>query len=312
MKVQIEGMTTGLKCRFYDHKTYVANYDYCKSTTGLEKNTSETLDFRAFDFGGFNDNFPVTPFTDKGVGEIGTSWRGNSLGSKIISWKFFNSNLVGSSGYSPMQILNALINIPNETIIVTVNDVYTCNFHFISDTTTGGGIIALETADVNNGAFWSEGEVNKVYYLWEQNPFLIATLPQTFLTPAFYPLTFQEISETQQEPIYKIGGANNGTWLSWEFTANDSILFYDNSINQDEVITINCQNNTIINENGIDRSDDVIINGGLTKFPLINTGVNNFELIVNNEMDIAELVDIPTDMRVEIAYEKLTSCLVDL
>lgn len=308
MIVQLRTTTSNLIATFMDHKTFVYNYGYKNYNSCYACNTINTLNFKATNFAGFWDNLKPNPETDKGVGEIGSVWRGSSFDERLITWNFTPIINNSPNSISPQSYLNAMIN-TNEVVEVIVDNNFKGYFYFLNDTTTEGGVISMATTDVNNGVFWSGGTTTKSWYFLETNPYIPKTLPQVLLNPDIYPLVIEIFSEARQVPKIKIGGKLHGIWESFNFETSEQTLFYDNTINQDDYIIINSVDLTIINENGIDRSGEVTLLEGTSKFPLINVNFNHWEVYLNGTTNFEELTNIPTDMRVEVTYEELFSAI---
>lgn len=307
MIVTLKGTTTNIEVTFLDHKNYVYNYGYKNYNNCYVCNTINTLNFKATNFAGFWDNLKTNPTTDKGVGEIGSVWRGSSLDERLITWNF-TPVVENYKSVAPQQILNALIN-ANEVIEVIVDNSYSGYYYFLSDTSSENGVISMASADVNYGTFWSKGVKTFKYYILEQEAYITKTLPQVLLANGEFPYTIEFFSESLQTPKVTLGGTINGVWESFYLETNEQMLKYDNSINKDDYIIIDSDNLTIINEHGTDRSNDVDLFSGTSKFPLINFGFNTWKFNFNNANEYSDLDLCPTDLRLEVEYEELTSSI---
>ncbi len=315
MIVQLTGTTSGVSVRFMDDKNYNFNYGYRPTfvTSCHSCNAINTSDLKGSNFTGFYNNLPIGFATDKGVGERGEVLRGISFGPRAITWNF--TPVVGaiSGGISPNEILNILIE-AGEIIEVLVNDEWTGYYFFLPDTTSEGGVISMQTVDVGNGVYWSGGNECHSHYLFEDEDqaYIPKTLPQVLLSPNngdFYPKVIKFLSATPQNPKVKIGGNKNGTWLSFKLETNDRTIYYDNSINQDEFITINSEDLTIINENGQDRLSEIQVLVGNDPFIKYIAGINIWTLTVNDTEEFDEVLDVASDFRLERCAERLSSTI---
>lgn len=307
MKVKLKGLSTNIELIFVDHFSYTKLFGYNNTFCDYAKNVSETLVYTMWQPSGFNNSLPIETFQDKGVGEIGSAYRGTSYGEKVITWNFKPSFLT-QNGVSPQKIINALVN-SGEIVEVEVNDLYKGYFVFSNETTTEGGLISMFTANTNNGTFWSKGFIAKDLYVLEQYPMLPITLPQILLSNTSYPMQIQIISETFINPKITIGGDVNGTWTSFELKINDDqTLTYDNSTNNDTYIIIDSELLTIVNQDNEDRSSEVFSTNS-NKFPQLVPVINNWVFKVNGEDDLSDITNIPTNMVVSVEYEELSSTI---
>lgn len=307
MKVKLTGLSSNIELLFVDHVSYNRLFGYTNTFCNYNHTVSETLVFTMWSPSGFNDSLPIEIFKDKGVGEKGSAYRGTSYGDKVIAWNF-KPSFIAHQNVSPHKILNALVN-SGEIVEVKVNDIYTGHYVFENNTTSEGGLITMVNADVNNGVFWSKGIVIDEFFVFERAPYIPKTLPQVLLNDITYPLKIEITSETEVNPVVTIGGEINGIWNSFDLKINEEqTLSYDNSINGDKYIIFDSENLTITNENGIDRLDEIISTNG-DKFPILIPVINNWELIVNDKTELIEIQDIPTDMRVEVKREELSSTI---
>lgn len=306
MKVTIKGITSGLTINFYDTLSYMDLYG------AYATEVPSTIDFHGWAWAGFNENLKITPSSDKGAGETGEAWRGNSLGPKLISWNYANDYEKKSFGYSPSKILSSMLHQKNELYEVTVNDTHTSNFYFDASASMETGLISMTSADTNNGTYWSKGVVTEEFNVWENYPYITKKLPQTLLrlSGELLPGVGEVLGEVAStNPITTIGGEMNGTWQSFKLVTKEQTISYDNSINQDKYIRIDSDLLTVVNEDNVDRLSDIVLESGSSIFPVINTGLNTFELYVNDAVDFAEYssTNVPTDMRFKIEAEELTS-----
>lgn len=307
MKIKLTGLSSKITINFVDHFSYEKLFNYTNTFCNYAKNVSDTLTYTMWSPSGFNDNLPIEIFKDKGVGERGSAYRGTSYGDKVISWNF-KPSFLANQNVSPQKLINALVN-SGEIVEVEVNDTYKGYYVFMSDTTTEGGLIAMENADVNNGVFWSKGIIALEFKVLEGYPYVPKTLPNVLLNDSYYPMDMRIVTETQVNPIVTIGGETHGFWTSFDLKVNDDqSLYYDNSINLDKFIIFDSENLTIVNENGTDRSGDIVSTNG-NKFPVLAPVINNWTLTVNGVTTLSELNTIPTDMRVVVEYEELSSTI---
>lgn len=311
MKVSIKGLGTGLTVNFYDTLSYKDLYGF------YVQDEPQTFDFHGWAWAGFNGNLAITSTTDKGAGEIGSAWRGNNLGNRTINWNFANDNQKKLNGYSPAKILSALIHQKNEIMEVTVNDTYVSNFYFDPATNMENGLISLTSADTNNGTFWSKGTVTVEFNVWENYPYITKNLPQELLrlSGELLPGVGQILGEVDAlNPITTIGGEVNGTWQSFRLVTTHQTISYDNSINQDKFITIDTDMLTVVNENGVDRKAEIVLESGSSIYPIVDVGLNTYELYVNNAVDFDEYdaTGVPTDMIFKIEVDDLTSVIYEV
>lgn len=311
MKIKLKGLTSNIELLFVDHYSYDKLFGYVNTFCNYTKNVGDTLTYTMWSPLGFNDSLPIDIFQDKGVGEEGSVYRGTSYGEKLISWNFRPSFTVSAYNISPQKILNALVN-SGELVEVTVNDVYKATYVFENNTTTEGGLISMVTANTDNGVYWSKGNVNREFYLLEGYPYIPKTLPQVLLNVDTYPLNMTIMVETETLPITTIGGEINGSWDSFELDLGDgNVLTYDNTTNADKFIVIDSINLTIQNESGEDRINDIVSTTG-DKFPKLTPVLNNWIFKVNGFENLVDLGEIPTDMRVVVTYEELTSTIEEV
>lgn len=307
MIVTLKGTISNIEVSFLDHENFVYIYGYKNLNSCYSCNTINTLNFKATNFAGFWDNLKPTPMTDTGAGEKGSVFRGSKFSERLITWNFTPVVQNSKGNVSPQTLLNSLIN-SGEVVEVLVDNKYKGYFYFLTDTSSESGIISMATADINYGTYWNSGSFSKKWYFYEANPYIPKQLPQILLSEDYYPMQINFFSEAPQTPVIKIGGALSGEWLSFKLDVG-YILSYDNSINKDDYIIIDTENLTIINQNGVDRSDQIIVPAGNTKFPKIKVGYNNWLATVNDTEIYSELIDIPNDTRVEVTYEELSSSI---
>lgn len=310
MKVQLRGMNTNFIVTFY------STIEYYQLHGIYSQEEATTWDFHGFGFDGFNASLPITSATDKGAGENGVSWRGNSLGSRVITWNFDN-NFEEVNGVSPTRLLNAMMNIKDEVIEVTVNNVYKAEFFFNPSSSTNNGVLTLESSNPNNGIYWKIDSLTSIKGAYTQFPKIPMTLPKILLrnTSELYPIKLTILSEVDLiNPITKIGGEENGEWLDFRLETQDQTITYDNSINKDKFIIIDSVNLTIVNENGTSRVNEVVLVSGTSKFPIINVGFNEFDLSLSYCDVYSDLFInyVPTDFRIEVTRDVLTSTISEV
>lgn len=307
MKVQLKGLNSGFIVTFY------STIEYYKLHGIYSQNEPTTWDFHGFGFDGFNGSLPITSGTDKGAGENGVTWNGNSLGSRVITWNFEN-NFEEVNGASPTRILNSLMTIKDEIIEVTVNDEFVAKFFFNPTSSTNNGIIALESAETGDGIYWSKGNFTSTKTAYREFPKIPKKLPKQLLynSNLMYPIKNIVMSEVDlTKPLTTIGGQSSGNWLDFKLETPEQTITYDNSINKDKFIIIDSVNLTIVNEDGTSRVNEVVLVSGTSKFPILNAGFNEFKVSLSNCDVYADLFynGVPYDFKIDVNYNLLTSTI---
>ena len=107
------------------------------------------------------------------------------------------------------------------------------------------------------------------------------------------------------KPLIKFGGSKElGQWSNFKYEneTNGDLFTYDNSVNKDEFIIIDCNNLTVKNQDGIDRITSI----NFVDYPKIENGNNKIKWSVNSGTDYIQGDDyLPSDMVLDIKVTKL-------
>lgn len=296
--------------KFYfknDFQFFSDHPQYLKSQHCYDCFTNGALTFRA-SFGGFWDNLPTTRNSTVGVGDVGSSFLGNYVGTRILTINFMNTFTTSTKdGMSPNDLLDAFINNPSQIVRVTVNEKYYIDCSFNDSTSTEGNVIILASAFPNIGSFWNGGETIYEDYIWEMSPFTEIPINERYTSNDWYPY-IKEIYSTTKQPLYlKTGGEFNGHWSKVRIELNGQILEYIK--NKGQYIIFDTFNRIIINELGDNLLQEVDLISGSTKLLYLKPGKNVLKITFDGQTDIHKLEYLPTDQIVYLQYNDLRNSI---
>lgn len=316
MIVTIKNQATNSMATFMDSLTYARTYG--QETTlplfGYGSNVIRTKTFIMNNPAGFWGNSVITSSAVKGINEDGLTFQGNSHDGFIYSWEFTPSFDLDPINYiTPVEYLNSVIFNKNGLLTITVSTnvgTYTNDVYTLDASNTERGVLAFHTALPGEGSFWSRGMVKFTWHLFESgSPYVpknFAERPLIFDIPD-YPYEFSLDSLAEVSPIWTI---HNGTLPGEKFdtititnTTTGEFMTYDNSLDQDTIITINTIELTVSNQNGIDKSGN--FSGDFVR--IIN-GTNNYTVEINDftSHSDAEASLLPRDFHIDVDREILT------
>lgn len=316
MIVTIRNQATNSAATFMDSLTYANMYG--QETTlplfGYDNNVLRTKTFIMNNPAGFWGNPVITSTAVKGINEDGLTFQGNSHDGFIYSWEFTPSFALDPINYiTPVEYLNSVIFNKNGLITITVSSstgTYTNEVYTLDSCNTELGVLAFHTALPGEGSFWSRGMVKFTWYLYEQGyPYIpknLTTQPLIFDVPE-YPYGFSLDSLAEVSPIWTI---NNGILPGDIFnvivitnTTTGESMTYNNTLDQDTIITIDTIELTVVNQNGQDRTGN--FSGDFVR--LIN-GTNNYTVHINDctSYDDVEALLLPRDFHIDVEREILT------
>lgn len=314
MIVELIGETTFLKVKFLDEYSFKNIYESKElEYRDYEAIVQTQLSFSAY-FTNFFNNLPIESVSEEGVGQIGNNFRGNKVGSRIVEINFKNVFTASDNGYSPNQIVSTLVNDPTEVIDMYVStdeeNIYSMKCHATDDTSTEEGILILESAYPNDGSFWNGGIKKETEYFLEQYPLIPKELPQIMLKNDWYPLKKDILVETDIPLNISFGGEIHGEWQKINIKTNRGIEFsYDNKAPFKGTIFINYEDRTILNQDGEDVSGNITMINGQYPFIILYSGINSFEVTVDDYLKPEDLYLLPTDMNINFEYLKLVSSI---
>lgn len=306
MIVEILGKNSGLKIILMDRQQISEslgidyyqdnNYDFLGSQNLILEMTSAT---------GFYQNLSIESNSDKGAGEIGEVWRGNSIGTKIITINF--RNILGTNpinGISPNELLNIMINSQNEIIEMKVitDEVYTQLFHFTEETSLEEGILSFESVDTNEGILWEKSKFTinkKVFDNISKNYFnkILGSNKKLLNEINRYPFYFENIVQLETDFLISVGGIKNGILRNVKLDINGNVLkFTNNNITKNKIINFDSKLKKLTNENNEDITS--LLNGNFLPFKV---GKNIIKIKINN-----------CDYYYQLFEETATDCFVNL
>lgn len=311
MMVTITNEDLGLSAIFMedgDIRTFLG-YDKLYGVC-YEKLVHDRFIFKMNSPAGFFENHAPSVYTVKGVNEDGEIFKSNSFLPKTISFQFKNVFTAEGRSLSPNQKLQWLLENKNGVLRV---DVETSNrfhqyFYLTDGTSLEAGVIELTTANSGRGMYWVVPGLTYKFYFFEMggNAYIPKELPQTLLKTIVYPFRFDLLATIQTRPVITIN-TSYATALKTTIknTSTGEALHYTNT-NLDTTIIIDCDNFTVTNQNGQDRT--INLTGD---WLLLKAGVNKCEWLVDDKTELEQPYpnNISQDYCIEFEYENVVGSI---
>lgn len=325
MKIILTNEINGYKVTFLEKPDFVNFYGY-ENTLFLKYDTfvNNSKTFLMSNHAGFYGNNVVNPTFTRGVNEDGENFKANFFGARQIGFEFQNvfSRIEGVfPPISPNNYLNTLLMAKNDVIKVEVETnggIFSNYFSVLSETSTEGGVIQMQSAYGGTGIFWETiQEQKKIFWfnLQEQNNYndlegLVDKILPRLLDRKAYPFKFYLFTQAIVSPIFKVGGNKTGFFENIHFknVTTNEVFSFENSY-KDLYITFDFENNKVFNENGISRFENFT---GSLDFNLIN-GNNEIEVYTGDGLDLVEdSKNLPLNFNISVAYKQLVNSIDDL
>ncbi|RPJ25954.1 MAG: hypothetical protein EHM25_02760 [Nitrosopumilales archaeon] len=306
MIVELFNESNGLSAIFMTHSEYVSKYGYPSLLSNYCVMEGELPIIPMNAHSGFTANNPSRTQTNAGLGANGSVLQAFSLAEKIVSMEFTNYYTeLDARGVSVNQYLSILLGDAFSTseIKVIVNNKYTNYFYSSENTNTEGRIIELISSRQGEEALWLSEFQSSTFYANElYNPYIPKLMPSNLLIGSkVYPFMLEFVALSTAKPRIKVGASMLGTWDYVEIRdlTNNQYVNINNTIYQDNFITIDSDELTVINESGVDRSD--IVTGDI--FLVFSGGINKLEWTLNNTTEYHDLQYIPQDMQLGVSFD---------
>lgn len=330
MTITLQGTETNYTIVFMDEDEFIYNYgrqnylfNDCYSCI-----VNEDLVVALNSTTGLNTNATGTSLTDKGVGERGSAFRGNSLDSRVLGLYFKGCNVITSTSKIPNktidQILIDMVETGNEELEVTVDlgdYKYATYFAFnVQNTDVGSGYLELFTSRTNQGMDWAvvgtpmnsnvhfrqigSNVVTTRMYLYEEDPAIPMKIP--FDMSNTYPRSEVISFSTETYVDLQFGGEIHGRWRKIDFTFGENYHIIVTNIHNDTIINIDSRNNIVTNQDGIERTDVVQVVTGEQVRLVANGG--EFEALAICDFPKAFYTQ-PTDIYVSLTYADFVNSL---
>lgn len=303
----------GIVLEFLDSFQWVSEHGYNNFARCYDCTVNKYYAFHMSNITGLFSNLPITSYSEKGVGAVGSDWRGNDIGDRNITISF--DNVFTTNGdISPNEILNVMANNPRQLIKIEIyldNDSpHEMIMYFLNDTNTANGFLSLKSAFSGEGAYFSKGFETIKEYFYNQYPYIENTVNNLKISDDLYPMNVLVTSLVKQKAKLTIGGEKYGDWTAIRIKQGTKELFYDKTGLTSKYLIIDSFNETITDENGLDVSDRVGIISGDNKLITLEQGFNNFTFKIDeDDSDLGELNKFPVDMRIEIERNKLSNTI---